>query len=158
MEKHRIEQAKWRIKNREAALAISRRAYNKHREEYNAIRKEKYRTDPDYKKKKIEQEKRYNATGRRKELRVKDAVVLRKRASMWKKENKEWVKQYVRKYKDRYWIEHERQQRKNLDDPYVIRVIKKSVDYQLKTKDIPKDLIEIYRTKIIIHRLLKQLL
>lgn len=154
-EKHRKWMAEWRKKNREKYLLIQRKWWNKNGHKYNEQRKKLYSEDVEYRQKKIDAEKRYKDTGRRKELRVINAAKLRKKSAEWKSKNKERVKKYVRQYKDKVWIEHERQQRKNLADPYVIKVIKKETDYILKKKDIPPDLIEIKRLQLKTKRLLK---
>lgn len=154
-EKHRKAMSEWRKKNREKSLLIQRKSWNKNADRYNERRNKLYREDVEYRQKKIDAEKRYKATGRRKELRAIHAPKLRKKSAAWKSNNKERVKKYVRQYKDKVWIEHERQQRKNLADPYVIKVIKKETDYILKKKDIPSDLIEIKRLQLKTKRLLK---
>lgn len=161
-EKHRIKMGEWRKKNPERQLQIQRKNYKNNGHKHNAKKRLLYKTDPVYKQKRIDAEKRYKASGRRKEMHRRRHALkceeIREKSAKWKRENPEWVKKYVRRYKDNYWIEHEREQRKKLDDPYVIKVLKKSMDYVVKTKDIPKELIEIQRQKIIIHRTLKQIL
>lgn len=154
-EKHRRYMSEWRKKNREKALLIQRKSWNKNADKYNERRNKLYSEDIEYRQKKIDAEKKYKATGRRKELRAIHAPKLRKKSAEWKLNNKERVKKYVRQYKDKVWIEHERQQRNNLADPYVIKVIKKETDYILKKKDIPSDLIEIKRLQLKTKRLLK---
>lgn len=154
-EKHRRYMSEWRKKNREKALLIQRKSWNKNADKYNERRNKLYSENIEYRQKKIDAEKKYKATGRRKELRAIHAPKLRKKSAEWKLNNKERVKKYFRQYKDKVWIEHERQQRNNLADPYVIKVIKKETDYILKKKDIPSDLIEIKRLQLKTKRLLK---
>lgn len=154
-EKHRRYMSEWRKKNREKALLIQRKSWNKNADKYNERRNKLYSENIEYRQKKIDAEKKYKATGRRKELRAIHAPKLRKKSAEWKLNNKERVKKYARQYKDKVWIEHERQQRNNLADPYVIKVIKKETDYILKKKDIPSDLIEIKRLQLKTKRLLK---
>lgn len=154
-EKHRKFMAEYRKKNRDKSLLIQRKSWRKNADKYNERRNKLYKSDIKYRQKKIEAERRYKATGRRKELRAIHAPKLRKKSAEWKSNNKDHVKKYVRQYKDKFWIEHERQQRKDLADPYVIKVIKKETNYILKKKDIPSDLIEIKRLQLKTKRLLK---
>lgn len=154
-ERRRVNMAQWRKENHDKSLEISRKCRKKHATRLNAVRREKWRNDPEYKRKKIESEKRYKATGRRKELRVINAVELRKRSAAWKKKNPELVKKYVKWYRKTKLIHFERLKRKTLADQYIIGVIKKSMNYKLKTKDIPQELIEMYRIRIKTIRSLK---
>lgn len=157
-EYHRKWMAAWRKQNREKSREITRKSYIKYADKYNERRRNKLKTDPEFRKKKIESEKKYKATGRRKEFRIRDAKKLRAKSTEWKKKNPQRVKKYIRQYRDKVWIAHERELRKNLDDKYVLRVVKKSMNYIVKSPDVPKELIEIQRTKIFTERKLKQII
>lgn len=60
-----------------------------------------------------------------------------------------------RKYRPKLLREQEKQKRESLHNSYVIQVIKKSFGYRIKTRDIPKELIELERLKIKTIRQLK---
>lgn len=156
-EKHKIDQRTWRQKNKNRSAEITLKSWHKNKEKYNRVRRERYKDDLDYRQKKIESDRRYKESGRRNQM-CRANPKHKERAAVWKKKNPDRVRKNFRKYKDRVWIEHERNQRKNLDDSYVLKVVKKSMNYIVKTKDIPKELIEIQRIKIFTHRKLKQVL
>lgn len=161
-EKHRKDMAKWRKENHDKFIEISRKSYKKNAISRNAAKQLKYRIDPDYLKKVREREKRYKARGRRQEMHKKryaaKADECRRKSREWKEQNPIKDKARQRKYREEVQIYKEREQRNKLDDRYVIMVIKKSLDYKIKTKDIPKQLIEIERLKIFTHRKLKQVI
>lgn len=146
----------WRKKNKERSDEIARKSWGKNKAKYNNTRRIRYKTDEGYRSKKIASDKQYAETGKRSKAMAKHAPKLRAKSAQWKRENPDKVKKYVRQYKDNIWIPHEREQRKNLDDRYVIKVVKKSMNYVVKTLDIPKELIEIERIKIFTKRKLKQ--
>lgn len=154
-ERHRQKMAEWRENNRDEYLAINRKSWAKNADKYNDRRNRLYESDSEYRQKKIDAEKRYKDSGRRKELRVIHAPKLREKSAEWKLKNKDRVKKYVRQYKDNVWIEHERQQRKDLSDQYIVKVIKKETNYIIKTNEIPAELIEIKRLQIKTKRSLK---
>lgn len=156
-EYHRKWMAEWRKNNHDKAIEINRKCWRKNADGYNEKRRLRYENDDEYRKKKVEAELKYKASGRRSECN-KANPKHRQRSAAWKKKHPLRVKKYVRRYKDEVWINHEREQRTSLATPYVLKVIKKSMNYIVKTKDIPKDLIEIQRTKIFIQRKLKQII
>ena len=157
-ERHRKFQAEWRKKHRQLALEISRRSWNKNADKLNKYRRDKYATDPDYRKQKYEAELRYKESGGRHATAVRGYPKARIRSGEYKKKNPEKIRAYVKKYRAKVLIHQEREKRKTLDDRYVVAVIKKSLDYKIKTQDIPKELIEIERIKIFTHRKLKQII
>jgi hypothetical protein len=160
-ERHRKEMLEWRRAHPRKALIISRRNYKRHKDKFNSERRLKLKTDPAYKKKIHEREKRYKASGRRGEMHrkryKKNRIVLLIVSQLWKLANADAIKEYQRKYARRYWRKHEQELRDKLDDSYVIMVIKKDFYYKIKTQDIPKELIEIKRLQIFTHRKLKQI-
>lgn len=148
--------AEWRKNNPEKEKAIKDAFRERNRDKINERQRLKYQ-DPEYRAKMIEREKQYKATGRRKELRIKDAVKRRAASEKWRQANLDRKREYMRQYKDKFWIEYERQQRELLNDKYVIKVIKKQFDYTIKTKDITPAQIEIKRNEILINRITKQI-
>ena len=160
-EKHRIKMAEWRKKNPEKALEVSRKNYKLNGDKQNARKQELLKTDKDFAAKIKEREARYKATGRRAEMHKKrynektDEIKLK--SKLWKQENKDKVSNYVKKFKDEYWLDHQQEQRKKLDDCYVIAVIKKQSGYRIKTEDIPQSLIEVKKQALKLKRKLKNL-
>lgn len=57
----------------------------------------------------------------------------------------------------KYHLEYDRERRKELTDWYVKGIICMRMNGMLKRKDIPKEMVEMYRTKIITTRLLRKL-
>jgi hypothetical protein len=159
-EKHRLVMSQWRKENPVKALEISRKNYKLNGKKHNAKKKIKYWADPKYLKQVRDAEKRYKASGRRQEMHKKryaaKADECRMRSRAWKENNQQKDKARQRRYREKVQIYKEREQRKKLDDRYVIMVIKKSLDYKIKTQDIPHELIEIERLKILTFRNLKQ--
>lgn len=160
-ERHRLHQAQWRKENREKHLEILRRSYAKNKNKYNETRNVKYHTDAEFREKKILEGLKYRMSGRRKELYHNDPNKTQKLKDKWAKiklNESAYAKRlaYTRKYKDEVWIQKEREQRENLSDNYVIRVIKKQFDFKIKTSEIPKEIIEIKKNNIKIKRLTKK--
>jgi hypothetical protein len=159
-EKHRLDMAQWRKENHDKFIEISRKSYKKNAKRLNAAKQVKYRTDPEYVKKVRDREKRYKERGRRQEMHKKRYIAkadeCRRKSREWKEQNPVKYKARQRQYRVKVQIYKEREQRKKLDDRYVIMVIKKSLDYKIKTQDIPHELIEIERLKILTFRNLKQ--
>lgn len=148
--------AEWRRNNPEKEKAIKDAFRERNRDKINERQRLKYQ-DPEYRARMIEREKAYKATGRRKELRIKDAEKRRAASKKWRQANLDRKREYMRQYKDKFWIDYERQQRELLNDKYVIKVIKKQSDYTIKTKDITPAQIEIKRNEILINRIVKQI-
>lgn len=155
-EKRKIWMKNWRLNNPEKAKETAAKTREKNRDKINERQRVKSK-DPNYRAVRSEKEKQYKATGRRKELRKKDAEKYRTYIKKWREKNKEKRIEYMRKYKDDVWIEHEKTQRELLDDKYVIKVIKKQLGYTIKTQDISLEQIEIKRNQILINRIIKQI-
>jgi len=153
--RHRENMSKWRKENPEKALEYSRKNYKKHCKRLNAERVEKYKTDPIYKAKVKEREKRYKESGRRYEVqstpeqREKARLRSKKRRlnpdkkeqdymriCKWRKENKDLIKYYTKK------------KIKELEPCYIANTMKISVN------DLTP---EIYETKKIIIKLKREL-
>ena len=113
---HRERQAKWRKENPEKSLEISRKNYRLHGDKHNEKRREKYKNDPNFRKKCIEREKKYKESGRRYEVqsrpdqREKARLRSKKRRlnptkrehdlnknAKWRRENKELIKSLTKK-------------------------------------------------------------
>ena len=140
-ESHRIRSQKWRDKNPEEQLKRSREAFKKFKDINNAKSKEKYRTNEDYRLKRLKRDREYNLTGRRKELyRIpKNLQNNLKRNKVYRSENAEKIKKTQGKY-----IE-------NLSDT----LIKIRIGFK-KNDDIPKEIIETKRLIIKLKRELKK--
>lgn len=158
-ERHRLEMIEWRKSNPEKQLEISRRSYKKNGSKQNEKKRLRYKNDQEYVSKIKERESKYKESGRRAEVfkirykEKRDEII--QKSAQWKQKNKDHVRKYARQYRDNIWLEHERNQRKNLADQYIIAVIKKETNYILKTKDIPQQLIEIKRLQLKTKRSLK---
>jgi hypothetical protein len=161
-EKHRLKMAEWRKENPEKALEFARRSYEKNKHKFNATRKIQYQTDSTYKEKRLLQGINYRLSGRRKELYHTDPnksqVLKDKWAKLKANESRLQKKRvYAKKYREEVLIEKEREQRKILSDKYIICVIKKQLDYKIKTSQIPKEIIELKKNNIKIKRETKKL-
>lgn len=155
-ERRRLWMQEWR-KNNPVKLKQIQKDFRVRNKEKISQRNKANWANPEFRAKAIEREVAYKATGRRKELRIKDAAKRRKAVADYVKNNPEWKKAYMRKYKDTFWIKYEAEQRELLDDKYVIKVVKKQSGYTVKTKDISKELIEIKRNEILVNRIIKQI-
>ena len=159
-EKHRIKMAEWRKGNPEKALEITRKNYKLHGTKHNEKRRTKYKTDEAYRAKKLNADKEYRDSGRRKELYHNNPDKENILKEKWKKIKFDDVKngkrkEYNRKYKDEVWIKKEKDDRDNLTDSYILKIIKIQQKYQIKTAEIPKDLIEAKRNILKLKRITK---
>jgi hypothetical protein len=158
-ERHRQKMLEWRRKNPEKSLEISRRNYKNNGDKQNEQKRLKLKTDPEYARKIKEREARYKASGRRQEMHKKryeeKTDEIKQKSREWKQNNRDKVKEYIKKFKESYWLQHQQQQRENLDDCYVIAVIKKQTKYTLKTEDIPAKLVEVKKQSLKLKRELK---
>lgn len=145
--RHREQMAKWRKNNPDKEKAIHDRNRQKDKHIHYARRKEKYWNDEEYRNKVKQRELKYKASGRRSEMhrrRQKEkAEELRLKSKEYKINNPEKVKEYVKKYRKNVWNPLEQKQRDQLDRQYVIAVIKKQMNYKIKTSEIPEELIEL---------------
>jgi len=160
-EKHRIKMSEWRKQNPEKAREISRKHYELNKEKYNSKKRELLKNNKDFANKVREREQRYKATGRRAEMHKKryneKADEIRLKSKLWKQENKDKVSNYSRQYRDKYWLDHQKEQRNKLENCYVIAVLKKQSGYSIKTEDIPQSLIEVKKQSLKLKRNLKRI-
>jgi len=124
-------------------------------------RKEKYKNDPEYRKKAIAMSSKINKKRRKNDPEY--AEFIRKQNAEWGKNNREKVNEKQRKYRERKPRTEEeiqkrraygQNQRDTLDDVYVKRVIVQS-SANIKREEITPELIEVYREKLIINRKIK---
>lgn len=154
--KHREKMSKWRKENPERMLEISRKNYKINGHKYNAIKREKLKTDEEYREKVRLREKRYRESGRRKEMNQKPENMEKARIrSRERRKDKEKIEHdYANNAK---WREanrdiirkKDREKRLNLDDSYLAQSMRVSV------KDIPNEVLETRRIIIQIKRELK---
>lgn len=157
-EKHRIKMAKWRKENPEKAIEISRKNRKIHGKQHNEKKREKYKTDADYRNKNLERDRKYTSSGRRKELyhnNPKKQEILKTKWIETKNNNYDKTRAKMKKYRDEVWTKKERERRANLSDQYVVMVIKKQQNFQIKTAEIPKGLIELKRKVLKLKRITK---
>lgn len=157
-EKHRLSMKEWRENNHDKALEISRKAYNKSKDEINKKRRELYHTNPEYKIKRLEAEKRYVASGRRHEInekpeqREKTRLRNRKRRLSTELRKHDYERGSVyRKIHANYLNEMHRKRRAELTDSYV------ACSMRLSVNDVNKETIETRRLIIKLKRELKKL-
>lgn len=160
-EYHRQKAAEWRKNNPEKTLEISRKCYKKNGEKQNEKKREKFKTDPEYKQKVRERELKYVASGRRREMSQKNYHENRERAlrtaKEWKNKNTDRCRENHRRYAHEKWNAHEKELRQKLDDSYIIDRIKDTTKYTLKTEEIPESLIELKRQAMKLKRELKKI-
>jgi hypothetical protein len=158
-QKHRIKMAEWRKNNPEKALEISRKNYKIHCLKHNEKQRTKYKTDAEYRAKKLKADKEYALSGKRKEAYNRNPNkddILKKRWIKIKNGDYEKVKAKNRKYREEVLIKKERENREQLNNAYVVCVIKKQFNYQIKTEEIPKDLIQTKRNILKLKRITKK--
>lgn len=159
-ERHRLAAAEWRKKNHEKQLVINRRCWNKNKDRFNKERKDKYWSDPEFRAKKIQSDRNYMLSGIRKIMWDKNPNKKLRIRQRYERVTADPVRnQYRQKYRRQYRVSVQRPKeegwRKELSDPYVVAVIKKQMKRQIKTKDIPKELIEIKRNVLKIKRTIR---
>jgi hypothetical protein len=154
--KHREKMAKWRRENPKKALEVSRRSYLKNGNKYNEKRKEKYRTDPFFKEKVKERERKYKESGRRRE--VQSTPEQLEKARLRNKKRRECIKYRMKEYeRNKIYREENKEKlhkthiknRKNLCPSYVAQSMRISV------KDLTPEILETKRNIIKIKRELK---
>jgi len=155
-ERHRINAIKWRDKNPDKVLEISRRCYKKNADRFNAAKREKLKTDPEYREKVRERERKYVESGRRHEMNCKpetrEKARIRskkrrldpgknehdyKRNAKWREENKEYLNKLHNK------------NRKELCPSYVAQSMRISI------KELTPEILETKRLVITLKRELK---
>ena len=154
-EKHRLYMKNWRDKNPEKEKEIRANFYSKNAERLNSVRRDKYNTDPSYKEKKREAEKKYKASGRRKLMNQKPEQMEkarirskeRRKNEELKKHDYERNKEWRLKNKDHLDNLH-KSTREQLKPSYIAQSMRVSV------KDLDP---EIYETKKIIIKLKREL-
>jgi hypothetical protein len=139
-EAHKARSQKWRDENPEEQLKRSREQFSKFGHIYNAKAREKYNTDEQYRLNKLEIDRKYNATGRRKEIYAipENTIKERLRVKKYHIENKEKDSEYNKKYVE------------TLSDT----LVKHRMGFK-ESSIIPKEIIEFKRLTIQLKRQLK---
>jgi hypothetical protein len=155
-EANRLQSAKWRVEHPDKALEISRNNYRLHGKEYNDKRRDKYKTDPEYRCKKIEYDRKYKESGRRYKMNCKPETREKSRfRSKKRRENKELKEHdYNRNAKWRvknkeYLNSLHKKNRKQLCPSYVAQSMRISV------LDLTPEILETKRIIIQLKRELK---
>lgn len=103
----------WRLKNPEKSLELSRQMYKKYGHNYNSKKRDRLKTDVDFRNKIIEREKRYKESGRRFEMNnkpeMREAARLR---SKKRRDNEELKKHDYNKHA--VWVENNKEHLKEL--------------------------------------------
>lgn len=157
-ERNKLNQRQYRINNPEKVLETSRKAYKKHKEKYNLYRRNKYKNDPEHKKRIIERETRYKESGGRArsnkkpanmekarernkvrrnnpELHARDSIRMKE----WNKNNRPKLTLLTRAYSD------------NLTDLYIRNMLRSQ---GFKLEDMNQKLIEFKRNTIKLKRMI----
>ena len=153
-EKARVSHAKWREDNRDKHLEISRRSWANNGIKYNAIRKDKYNTDEDFKQKKKNAEKRYKESGARylanskPEQMEKARIRSKKRRLIDEKKDHDYARnaKWREKYREHLNL-NSAIKRNELHKSYVAQCMR------LKTEDLNEN---IYQTKKLIIQLKRE--
>jgi len=153
--RHRDQMAQWRKDNPEEALEISRKSYANNGHKHNAIRKEKYHSDPEYRELKKASDRKYTKTGRRNELYAIPENRLKniERSRRYKENNKDKVIKSQKKYRLEnadYLHKLHKKCRAELRPAYIAQTMRMSV------KDLTPEIIAVKRTIIQIRRELTQ--
>lgn len=155
-EKHRIQMKKWRKENPDKALEISRRSYKRNGAKQNERKREKYRTDPEYRAKCIERDRRYSESGRRYEMNNKPEQREKARARTKRRRKNEDKRAHdlviSKKWRDKnreHLITLHRERRQNLAPSYVAQSMRISVG------DLTPEILETKRNVIKLKRELK---
>ena len=147
---------KWRENNPDKQAEIRKKSYEKNKDRLNMERRERYKTDPEYKSKKMECEIRYRSSGRRYEVsstpsqRMKSRIrsrVRRQNPELRRRDN-EHNAQYREMHKDNIRNRHKKR-RQELVDSYVAHVM------HISLRDIPPEIIETKRLIIKLRRELR---
>ena len=160
--RHREKMAKWRKKHPIKAKRTAAKSRNKNKDRYNRTRRERYWSDPVYREEKHKLDREYLASGRRHFVRRRrqkaKAEELRRKVREWRIKNPEKLKAFYKRYRANVQNPREKEQRRILADQYIIKIIKRQLDYKIHTKDIPKELIKLERLRLLTKRKLKPLL
>jgi len=157
-EKHRIKMLEWRKNNPEKAIEISRKNYKVNGKKNNERRKQKEKENFELILKRRERHKKYNESGKRKiafDKNPNKKEILKRKWIKIKSGDYENYRIKCRKYREQTQKKKEQLFRDELNDKYVINVIKKQFNYKIKTKEIPKELIELKRNTLKLKRITK---
>jgi hypothetical protein len=151
----RLKAAKWRDENREKVRETNRKCYAKNAERINKEKRERLKTDLNYRQKIIEREKKYRESGRRHEVNSKpDQLEKARQRSFERRNNKEKKLQDIqrkatwRKQNKKLLHDLDKRKRVNLEPSYVAHSMRISVS------DLSP---EIYETKKLIINLKREL-
>jgi hypothetical protein len=157
-EKHRLKMAKLRKKYPERTKEISKESRKLNGHKYNARRRELLKTDEEFANKIKERALRYKSSGKRsiatKRRYSEKPEQFSRKAKEWREKNPDKVIQSRENHRAQN-IATAARKRDNLEKPYVIAVIKRQVNYLLKTDEIPEHLIEVKKQSLELKRQLK---
>lgn len=180
-EKHRTYMAKWRKENPEKQREIQRRNWHKNGDKMNAKQREKYKSDIEYRTKRLQADREYAHKGRRKELYKANRERELERVRKYRTKAKDKIIKYQKEYRDNkrmylkeLWQKYREKNRhlinqkakirnrsdiKNVSKNYAKQLIaqraKKQFGVQLKYSEIPPDVIEIVVNTVKLKRELK---
>ena len=151
-EKHRLDMAQYRKDNPDKTKAVAKRAYDKHGAKYNEQRKERYKTDLEFRQKRLDSGKRYTERGGRKERYIVRRDIELARVRNYRLKNKDKIKTYSEKYRKdnrEYLISLDKKNREIISHSYAAASMRKSV------KDLSPEIIETHRLIMLLKRELK---
>jgi len=155
-EAHRINAAKWREKNRGRVLEINRRCYKKNADRFNAIRRDRYQTDQEYREKRREYDRKYSESGRRYEVNSKPEMREKARIRA-KKRRQNPEKKQLDYNRAAIWRDENREYLKELDDKRRKKLCPSYVAYSMRVsvKDLTPEVLETKKLIIKLKRELK---
>ena len=155
-ERHRLEMIEYRKKKPQLIKKINDKSRNKNKEIYNEKRRYLYKTDTEYKQKKIEQERKYKESGRRyfvgSKPEQREKAVIRSRNRRLNPEKRIQDYKYGERYRNENRIvlnEKSKIKRIELHDSYVAHTLDKF------THELTPEIIEQKRLIIKLKRELK---
>lgn len=154
--KHREKMAQWRKENPEEAKEVNKKSRDKHKDRINKARRERYNNDPEFRAKKIESDRKYNESGKRRLQRTKPDQMEKSRLRNKKRRSNPILKahDYKRNYnwrienKERL-IKLDKKYREEMTPSYIAQTLNISV------KDITPDILDTKRLIISLKRELK---
>lgn len=136
-----------------------KKLYARFGERDNFLRRDKYNTNEEYREKKINSDRRYTASGRRKELYIKNRETELMRNKKYRENNPDKIKSYMLIYRNEnkeFISSLYKATREELKNCYIAQIINNKNKTSLSVKDIPIEIIEQQRLIVKIKRELKK--
>lgn len=157
-EKHKLYAREWRAKNPEKVKEINRKSYLKHGKSYNAARKEKYNSDPEYRNycRQWDKNRKRNKEHFTTEQWKEELKKRRRYAYNLSQETKNKIKEYNHNYRlenHEYFLNRDRIRREELHDSFVSFILHRQTNISiLEILKFP-ELITVKRNQLKLKRL-----